>query len=154
LFFKYGKNNMNKQKGFTLIELMVVIAIIGIIAGIAYPSYQNSISKSRRADATGVLTSFANAMERRFTETGRYTGAAGTSAAPTNTGAPWIFSAKSPIDGTTTYYNLTISAASASTYTLSAIPSGVQANDKCGTLTLTNTGVRGQASGLTTAECW
>jgi prepilin-type N-terminal cleavage/methylation domain-containing protein len=63
--------NISKN-GFTLIELMIVVAIIGILASIAYPSYQESILKSRRADAKGALLGFANAMERHFTETNSY----------------------------------------------------------------------------------
>jgi type IV pilus assembly protein PilE len=144
---------MNKQKGFTLVELMIAIVIIGILASIAYPSYQDHVAKSRRADAKGALTSFANAMERHFTETGQYTGAAGTNLAPVNTGAPWIFPTKSPLEGADVYYNLAIDAASATTYTLSATPVNQQAGDKCGILTLTNTGVR-NVSKSTVANCW
>jgi type IV pilus assembly protein PilE len=141
---------MNKQKGFTLIELMVVIAIIGILAAIVYPSYQDSVQKSRRADAKGALGSFATAMERHFSETGKYTGVG------EDTGVPTIFSTKSPVDGTETYYNLTVQATDNS-FTLTATPTGAQANDKCGTLTLTNTGVRGD--GISTPSqaasgCW
>ncbi|MFI3186333.1 MAG: prepilin-type N-terminal cleavage/methylation domain-containing protein, partial [Methylococcaceae bacterium] len=55
------------QAGFTLIELMVTVAIVGILAAIAYPSYQDSVRKSRRADASGALLGLANAMERHFT---------------------------------------------------------------------------------------
>ena len=55
------------QPGFTLIELMVTVAIVGILAGIAYPSYQDSVRKSRRSDVEGVLLGLANAMERNFT---------------------------------------------------------------------------------------
>lgn len=148
---------MNKQKGFTLVELMVVVAIIGILAGIVYPNYQDSVRKARRADAKGALTGLANALERRYTETGSYTGAANTVDDPGDVGTPWVYSAKSPVDGTETYYNLTIASATTSTYTIAATPVNQQQNDKCGMLTLTNTGVRGDGiSTPSVAEsgCW
>ena len=135
------------QYGFTLIELMVTVAIVGILASIAIPSYQGSVMKSRRADAQGALLGFANAMERYFTVNNKYTGAA---VGGGDTGAPTIFSATSPVDGGTPYYNLTISAATASSYTLSAAPIGVQASDTCGTLTITQTG----AKSPNTTGCW
>jgi len=81
-----------QQNGFTLIELMIALAIVGILAAIAYPSYQDSVMKSLRTDATGALLGLANAMERHFTETNSYLGA-GTDAG--NTGIPTIFSATS-----------------------------------------------------------
>ena len=74
-----------------------------------------------------------------------------------NTGAPAIFPTACPVDGNTPAYNLTISAATASTYTLQAAPTGGQAGDECGNLTLTNTGVKSvssAASGVTWDECW
>lgn len=146
---------MQKQNAFTLIELMITVAIIGILAGIAYPSYIDSVQKSRRSDATGALMGFANAMERRFTETNSYTGAAGTTATPADTGAPRIYPTQSPIDGGTKFYNLTINAASTTTYTLYAAPINAQSNDKCGTLTLDQTGTRGiTATGVTATDCW
>ena len=131
---------MKKINGFTLIELMIVVAIIGILASIAYPSYQDSVMKSRRADATGALLGFANAMERRFTETNSYLGAAGTTALPANTGTPRIYSTQSPVDGGTAYYNLTIQDATTSTYILRAAPTGAQAGN--GILQLIQTGAR------------
>jgi len=142
---------MTKQQAFTLIELMVTVAIVGILAGIAYPSYQDSVMKSRRADAKGALLGFANAMERHFTETNSYLGAGTTNG---NTGIPTVFSATSPVDGGTAYYNLTINAATAASYTLNAAPTGAQANDKCGTLSLTQTGVRGISTAIPVADCW
>ncbi len=150
---------MNKSpSGFTLIELMITVAIVGILASIAYPSYQDSVMKSRRADAKGILLGLANSMERHFTvNNNSYCDAGGTGGTSTcgtatnDTGTPSV-----PVGGTS-YYTVTISAATANTYTLNSAPTGVQANDKCGTLTLTNTGVKGvtgQATGVTAADCW
>lgn len=140
-----------KQPGFTLIELMVAVAIIGILASIAYPSYQDSVMKSRRADAKGVLLGLANAMERNFTITNSYLGAAAGSA---DTGTPGIYTIPAE---TATYYAITISAALANSYTLSAAPTGNQSTDKCGTLTLSHTGVKGisgAATGVSATDCW
>lgn len=146
-----------KTNGFTLIELMIVVAIVGILAGIAYPSYVDSVQKSRRSDAMGALLGFANAMERRFTETNSFTGAAGTTAIPADTGAPRIYPTQSPLDGGTKFYNLTINASAATSYTLYAAPINAQSNDKCGTLTLNQTGTRGITggeTGVTATDCW
>lgn len=127
--------------GFSLIEMMVVIAIIGILAVVVIPSYQDSIKKSRRADAQGALTSFAGAMERHFTTGGHsYLGAAGTEGSPANTGSPWIFPSEAPLDGSSKYYDLSITAATKTTYTLRATPKGAQADD--GMMELDSTGVR------------
>jgi type IV pilus assembly protein PilE len=140
---------LNTQNAFTLIELMITVAIVGILASIAYPSYQGSVMKSRRADATGALLGLANAMERHFTETNSYLGAADIN------GVPTIFSATSPVDGGTPYYNLTVDpATTASSYTLNAAPTNAQSNDKCLTLTLTNTGIKGNTALLNQSECW
>ncbi len=145
-------------KGFTLIELMITVAIIAIIAAIAYPSYLDQVKSSRRGDAQGVLTSFALAMERFYTNNNTYLGAAGTQAAPANSGAPRIFASEAPLDGATKYYNLTIKAgATQSTYTLVATPKGVQAGD--GIMELDSTGAkrwdRDNSGGFSASEaCW
>ena len=137
------KKMNEKNTGFTLIELMIVVAIVGILAGIAYPSYQDSVRKSRRADAKAALMGFANAMERHFTVKNTYLGAAGTPANPADTGAPRIFATKSPLDGATKYYDLTIHEATPTTYKLRATPidPGPQKGD--GFLQITNTQSRG-----------
>ena len=140
---------MRKTQGFTLIELMIVVAIIGILAAIAYPSYQEQVRASRRGDCAGALAGLANAMERYFTTSNTYVGAA--------VGAAGIYSNQCPVDGGDATYNLQIAAQTASTYTIQAVPTGAQADDKCGTLTLTNTGVKGISgadAGLTWQDCW
>lgn len=125
------------NRGFTLLEVMIVVVIIAILAAVAIPSYRDSVTKSRRADAQGALQGFAQAMERFYTQNGTYAGAA---AAAADTGAPAIFAIKSPIDGAQTFYQLTINAAGANSYTLLATPVGPQAGD--GNLTLDQAGRR------------
>jgi type IV pilus assembly protein PilE len=152
-------NMLKNNRGFNVVELLVTLSVVGILAGIAYPSYQSQMQKTRRADAEGALLGLANAMERFYTENNTYLGAAGTTATPADTGAPRIYATQSPVDGGTKYYDLTINAATATTYTLRATPDshGPQGNDKCGILTLTNAGVKditGQASGVTKTDCW
>jgi type IV pilus assembly protein PilE len=149
---------INKTSGFTLIELVIVIAIVGILTTIALPSYQESVRKSRRRDAQAELLNFANAMERYFTEAGSYCDAGGAGGSNTcgvagtnDTGTASIFS---PSTSVSTYYTFTISAMnnSGTSYTLQAAPvaGGPQASDSCGTLTITQTGVKSPS----TVGCW
>ncbi len=144
---------MKKQQGFSLMELMIVVAIIGFLAAFAYPSYQEQMRKTRRADCSGALAALSSAMERYYTVNNTYAGA-GVGTPPT---APTIFADSCPVDGGTATYNLTIQDANASTFEVRAAPVGVQANDKCGTLTMTNTGfkdITGEAAGMTREKCW
>lgn len=130
---KLFKNNV----GFTLIELLITVAIVAIISAVALPSYQQYVKKSRRVDAQGALMAFANAMERYYTQNNTYLGAASGGA---NTGSPAIFASESPLDGSTKYYNLTINAATAVTYTLRASPKAAQSGD--GYLELLHSGLK------------
>jgi type IV pilus assembly protein PilE len=145
-------------KGFTLLEVMIVVALIAILSTLAYSSYGEAVRKARRGDAQAALTGLASAMQRHYTEQtpSLFTGAA---AGGGNTGAPAIFPTQSPLDGARKYYNLTINASDGSTYTLHAAPisGSAQASDKCGTLTLTSTGQRnitGAAVGVEWQDCW
>ncbi|SHG20370.1 type IV pilus assembly protein PilE [Microbulbifer donghaiensis] len=126
---------MKQQRGFTLIELMIVVAIVAILAAVAWPSYQNHIRATNRADAQGALLGLAQAMERHFTQNGTYEEAA---AADADTGAPQIFPTESPLDGSNKTYNLVITAADGSSYTLQAQPKGSQTGD--GILQLSSSG--------------
>lgn len=134
-YFPLAAPSRRASGGFTLIELMIVVAIIGIIAAIAYPSYQDQVTKTRRMDAQGALSSFASAMERYYTENGTYEGAA---TGGNDTGSPTIFPDEAPLDGANKYYDLTISSAARNSYTLTATPKNAQSGD--GAIRLRSTG--------------
>ena len=138
--------------GFTLIEMIITVAIIGILAAIAYPSYQESVRKSRRAEGRAVLMELAQFMERNYTVANRYDqDRAGNAIAlpfdesPGNAGA-----------GDRDYV-ITLTNLAAATFQLNAAPDNGHTGDKCGTLTLTQSGVRGVTganAGVTAADCW
>lgn len=122
------------QSGFTLIELMITVAIIGILAAIAYPSYQNYTKQTRRSDAQIALTQAANQQERYFTECNIYTSNLGGTRTNTCNGAlgygttsPEGHYTLSPAAGTIAAGCTTYSCG----YTLTATPvaTGLQAND-------------------------
>jgi len=123
---------------------MIVIAIVGILAAFAYPSYLSQMQQTRRADCEGALMQLASFMERDFSRNNQYRDVIAQGVYPSN---------QCPMDGGTKAYDLEVQAVAATTYTLRALPTGPQANDPCGNLTLTNTLQKGQSSG-TTAECW
>ncbi|MBD9443449.1 type IV pilin protein [Pseudomonas sp. PDM04] len=127
------------NRGFTLIEIMIVIAIIGIVITIGYPSLTEYVKKGRRAEVAGLLSEQAQILERFYSRTNLYTGATGLSAG-------------------NDYYTLTPTLAD-QTFLLTATrkAGSAMAGDKCGDFTLTNTGVRSMVnatSGLTTKDCW
>lgn len=107
------------QPGWTLVELMVVLAIIGILAVIVYPSFREQVERTRRGDAKAVLVQNAQLMERVFTENGSYL--------LPNDVAPAILD-KSPIDSDRTFYNIAFSAGpDDTTFTIQATPVGAAA---------------------------
>ena len=141
-----GGNRWLRAKGFTLIELMIVVAVIAILAAIAYPSYQEQVRRGRRADAKATLMELSQFMERHYTENNRYTTAGGA--------APTLPFTEAPKEGAAKYYDLSLSAVAQQSYTLSAVPKGAQAGDRCGNLTLTSTGVKGATGAAGATECW
>lgn len=135
---------MNWQdRGFTLIELLVVVSIISILAAIAVPNYTQYITKARRTDGQGALTTLANAMERYYTQNYTYLGAgsaANDDGVAESAGVPKA-AVFVPDESTSRHYTISIGGATtANTFVLRATPIGGQAID--GYLELTSTGIR------------
>lgn len=123
------------SRGFTLIELMIAVSIVGILVAVAVGSYNSATMKSRRGAAQGCMTEGASYMERFYVTNMTYTGAT----------LPACSSDVTP------YYTVSLSVLTASTYTVRAVPiaSSSQASDSCGTMTITHIGTRTPATG-----CW
>ena len=151
--------------GFTLIELMITVAIVAVLASIALPSYTSYIARARRADARTQLVQAAQFMQRFYAANDRYDqDRAGNSVLGSSVGMPDNLR-KSPADGTALYqlntsittagnYTATVTA-TGYTLTMAPITGGSAATDACGMFTITSTGVRGVASATKTRdECW
>ena len=143
---RYPIARLRLELGFTLIELMIVVAIAGILAAVAYPSFMEQVRKSRRADAIAALAQIQQAQERWRANNPTYT---------TDLSASGL-NVANPSSG---YYTLTASGASATGYTATATAAGSQASDaKCtaltlsmnaGTITYSKTGTAASAN-----QCW
>ncbi len=146
------KNNIQSSKliysrGFTLIEVMIAVAILGIIAAIAIPSYSAYMNKTRRVDAVTLLSEIAGEQQRFFTENNRY--------ATDLTEMGYPDAAEESENG---YYSVSVSASTRSSYTLIAEPvaGAAQENDTdCGSFTITSTGIKGVEGAAKPADqCW
>lgn len=136
---------MRNQAGVTLIELMITVVIVGILAAVAYPSYQTHVARANRAEAEGILMENAQFLERSYTTANRYDqNSAGAATALPFTASPKTGTAK---------YTIAATYGTSQTFTLTATRAGSMANDPCGNLTLDNTGVKGASLG-TVADCW
>ena len=137
------------NKGFTLIELLIALAIVGILAAVAYPSYQNAVAKARRAEATGALLEAAQALERYYSVNGRYVDGGGN--------LPAVFPTQVPANGTACYTLAASGTPTAGSFTLRATRSGVMSGDPCGEFEINHTGtlaLNSNASGYSVADCW
>jgi type IV pilus assembly protein PilE len=139
-------NSTNRANivGFTLIEVMIVVAVIAILSAIALPSYDEYVRRSRRADAQTQILQAAHYLERRYTTSGNY----GVTLPPDL--------AQSPGTGTV-LYNITLStnAPVNSTFTLVATATGAMTGDKCGDYILAHTGAKTIANAsVSVDQCW
>jgi type IV pilus assembly protein PilE len=135
-----------RHQGFTLLELMIVAAVIGILGALAYPGYAEYLRRGHRADARAGLLQAQQWLERAATATGVY---------PTSLPAALAWSGEGG-----KRYTLGFAAGNTGTaYTLTATPRGAQAGDRCGIYTLSHAGLRG-ANGKTSGQagydtdCW
>ena len=138
-----------RNRGFTLIELMIVVALIAILAAIGFPTYQDQMRKARRSEATAVLLDIAARMERFYADRGTYTGATIGAGAGTD-----VYTSTTSENG---HYTLTINPLAAESFTLNATPvvGGAQDGDDCGVFTLTSAGTKGfTGAGGTVIKCW
>ncbi|MBX3692093.1 type IV pilin protein [Dokdonella sp.] len=134
---------MNRNRGFTLLELMIVVAIIAVLAALAYPSYTRYVERTRRADGRELLMRISAAQERFFTNRNRYA-ATFTDLSVSDTSEKG-------------YYRVTIGGLGTNnqTYTLTATPQAPQNNDSCGALTINNTGFKAAPSDTgSNGACW
>ena len=144
----------NAETGFTLIELMIVVAVVAILAAIAYPSYQEYVMRSRRVEGQSLLNDAAARQERWRAQNGEYL----TDGTASDIATKLKLTQKEKSENG--YYVLSVTKAADSSdggYTLTATRAGVQANDrKCGDFTLNATGKKDMAAGTpgTAALFW
>ncbi|BCV37466.1 MULTISPECIES: type IV pilin protein [Shewanella] len=130
---------MKRPAGFTLIEVMITVVIIGILASIAYPSYVQYIAKSTRSEAHAALMRLANLQEQYYLDNRTYA-----------TDMTKLGLNASPFITENGHYS--IASTGTADFTLTATAQGAQASrdSKCKTLTLTDAGIKSGAS----TECW
>ena len=132
---------LKRTRGFTLIELMIVIAVLSIIVAVGYPSYMEHVKKSRRAEGMGQLLELADRMERAYSDRGTY---------PTNISEVYVATTDNG------FYTLSIVSANNVSFTVSAAPTslGQQNDDKCKTFTLTSLGQKTVTDSAMNDQCW
>ena len=138
--------NATRENGFTVIELLIAVAILGVLSAIAIPSYLDNVSRSRRAEAKTVLMQVASDQERFFSSNNTYT----TDDFP-------LTGVADGRESDSGYYDVSVAACGGGTiancFVATATAQNEQAGETCATLTLSNTGVRG-ATGASAEECW
>jgi type IV pilus assembly protein PilE len=155
-FIRKGRYPTARPKGFSLIEMMIVVVVIAILAAIAIPIYQRQIQESRRTAAKTGLLDVASREEKYYSTNNQYiadlatlgyTGTGGSITVPNNTPATDYYTIKVTLTGAIT---------PGSNFTATAVPiaTSTQASDVCGTYSITDLGVQGNQNGTQTTGCW
>lgn len=131
--------NIRAPGGFTLIEVMLVVVLIGILAAIALPSYQEQVRQARRAEVSAVLLESAQLLERHYTRYGAYDAGPAAAVAP-----------QSPATGAAVYRIVASVAAEGFTLTATAVPGGLMAGDACATYSINQVNQRTPDD----SRCW
>jgi len=140
---------INHHGGFTLIELMIVVAIVGILATIAYPSYQDYVRRAARAEARAKMLNMVLLQERNFSDRGAYVAVA---SGPLTDG--WQTANWSGSSYNSRKYDVTATVGNpANTFTVTATPSNGFSEPACGALSVTSDGTRSSSAG-DFATCW
>ena len=131
------------RRGFTLVELVIALAVVAILSAVAYPSYTAHIAKGRRADGKQAMLELAQRMERYYTERGTYVGA--------TLGATGIY----PNVSAGGHYSLAIASQTADGFAITATPQGRQLGDACGRYGYNQLGEQSVADAtLASTACW
>lgn len=140
---------LRASRGFTLIEVMITVAIIGILAAVALPAYTEQVKRSKRSNAQTVMLQGAQFAQRYYNAKNSYSGLEGASGTFASSNYK-----TAPNDGGTVNYNIKLELVG-SGFKITAEPkAGVFSDSKCGNLTLTDTGVKGVSGSDTVANCW
>jgi type IV pilus assembly protein PilE len=142
----------NRASGFTLIELMIVVAIVAIVLAIALPGYQEQVRKTKRSIARGELLEVAARQEQYFVNNKQYAIDLTSLGYPTN--GYGVDQNTNAVAAGAGIYNIQLAGgATTIAYTLEADPTGGQVRDtRCGMLTITSTGIKGAVGSV--SECW
>jgi|APFre7841882724_1041349.scaffolds.fasta_scaffold61402_2 type IV pilus assembly protein PilE len=134
-----------RAAGFTLIELMIVVVVVGVLAMVAFPSYQEYVRKNNRAEGKAALMNGLQVLERSFTTNNAY---------PATLTAAGL-NAYSGQSASNSAYTITLTLPTATTFQLRAAPTAKQTGDRCGTLVIDQAGTRTvEGATWTAAQCW